>query len=291
MKTILITGINGFLGSSICYHLYKDYKVIGLDRSLSSNFRIKDIELEIESYHSDKIEIESVFFKYKIDIIIHTATNFGNDSNVLEVIETNINLPLELMLFGVKYKSMAFINTDTFYSPSYGNLKMYSLSKKQFLNWAEILSEQLKFVNLKIGVIFGPKDNRDKFTVTMITRMLKNDHEIKLTEGLQKRHFLYVEEAVRIFRILIDKIDKIDKNFSDFNIGSGVNTTIKDYLSIIHKLTLSKSYLNFGANQYRENENMDPDNDINDIKLLGWRPSITLEEALLQTINYEKMFL
>ena len=41
MKTILITGINGFLGSHLAKGLSKDYKIVGLEYSVRNLFRLK----------------------------------------------------------------------------------------------------------------------------------------------------------------------------------------------------------------------------------------------------------
>ncbi len=290
MKTVLITGANGFLGSHIIYNLYKDFNVIGLDISSSDNFRVKEILPNIFNYYSDKVSLNMIFEKHNIEMIIHTATNFGKNSDLVKIIDSNLNFPVALLELGIKHKVKAFINTDTFYQPNYGVLQYYSLSKSHFLEWAKLLSNDIKIINLKIGVLFGPKDNPDKFTVSVIRKMLLNEPEIDLTEGLQKRHFLYVEEAARIYRTILEKIDLIKSQFSNFNIGPGINTSIKEYVNKIHKLSNSKSTLNFGAIAYRENENMNPDNNISEILELGWTPMLSLDEALLKTIEYEKKY-
>lgn len=289
--TILVTGQNGFLGSHIINNLYKDYNIIGLDISSSDNFRVKEILPNITSYFTDKDKLDFIFEKHKINSIIHTATNFGKDGDFVKIIDSNIRFPLELIQLGIKHKVKAFINTDTFYQPNYGALQYYSLTKGQFCEWMKLLSNTIKIVNLRIGVIFGPKDNRDKFSSSIIGRMLANETEIDLTEGFQKRNYLFVEEAARIYRTVIEKIDDLKFQFNSFNIGSGESTSIRDFVMMIHKLSKSKSKLNFGAIEYRENEIMDPDNNINELIELGWKPALSLEEALLKTIDYEKSLL
>ena len=42
MKTILITGINGFLGSNLAERLNSNFEIIGLENSLENLFRLKD---------------------------------------------------------------------------------------------------------------------------------------------------------------------------------------------------------------------------------------------------------
>ena len=51
MKTLLITGINGYLGSELAKKYDKEYNVIGLEYTLENLFRI------------NKKKIQSIFIK------------------------------------------------------------------------------------------------------------------------------------------------------------------------------------------------------------------------------------
>ena len=288
MATVLITGVTGFLGSALARELSKNHFIIGLKRHASDLFRIADIAHNIELYDADRVSLKALFQQFSIDFVIHTATDYGSHGVVTEVLEANVRYPLSLLslskLTGVK----AFINTDTFYTPNYGALEYYSLSKRQFLEWAKQLSDGVQVINLKIGVLFGPMDNCNKFTPSMIRRLLADETRIDLTPGDQKRNFLYVEEAARIYRLVLERINNIPFGFNEFNIGSSETHTIRDYIECLHRLTQSRSHLKFGTLPYRVNEIMAPDADISQLQRLGWKPKVTLEEALIRTIEYEK---
>ena len=47
MKTILITGINGFLGSHLAKTLSEKYNIIGLEYSLENLFRIAECNYKV----------------------------------------------------------------------------------------------------------------------------------------------------------------------------------------------------------------------------------------------------
>ena len=288
MGTLLITGVTGFLGSALARELCKTHRIIGLKRHASDLFRIADIAHNIKLYDVDRVSLERLFQEFSIDFVIHTATDYGSHGAVTEVLEANVRYPLSLLSLSILSGVKAFINTDTFYTPNYGALECYSLSKRQFLEWAKQLSDDVQVINLKIGVLFGPMDNRDKFTPSMIRRLLANEARIDLTLGDQKRNFLYVEEAARIYRLVLERIKNIPPGFSEFNIGSSATHAIRDYIEWLHRLTQSRSCLKFGALPYRVNEIMAPDADISQLQRLGWKPKVTLEEALIRTIDYEK---
>ena len=205
MNTVLITGITGFLGSALARELCKTHRIIGLKRHASDLFRIADIAHHIELYDADRVSLETLFQDSIINFVIHTATDYGTHGAVTKVLDANVLYPLSLLSLSISSGITAFINTDTFYTPNYGALQYYSLSKRQFLEWAKQLSDGVPVINFKTGVLFGPMDNRDKFTPSMIRRLLTSEAEIDLTPGDQKRNFIYVEEAARIYRLVLEQ--------------------------------------------------------------------------------------
>lgn len=294
MKTILITGATGFLGGRIAQKLTKENNIVILKRSFSDISKIKDLTPQWKYYDIDKIDIDKIFQENNFDAIIHTATNYGSFGGpATAILSANLMFPLSLFEAGVKYGVRTFINTDTFYNTedtAYGYLQRYAISKHQFTQWLRILSGKIKIINLKIGVIYGPGDNHNKFTMQMISDMLDDKPEIALTHGMQKRDFLYIEEAAMIYEFILKHMDKIDEGFNDFDIGTGNLISIKNFVDTIHKLIESKSVLDYGNLPYRDNEIMEPKSDISKLLKLGWQPKISLEKGLQNTIDYVKDF-
>ncbi|MBN1185178.1 MAG: NAD(P)-dependent oxidoreductase [Bacteroidales bacterium] len=280
MKTILITGINGFLGSNLAKALQKDYRIIGLEITLKDLYRIKDFNFKV---YSIKGSIpEELFTEQKIDIIVHTATFYGRQNEKIEYI-TNANLffPLKLLEKAITHDCGLFINTDTvldrFVSP-------YALTKRQFQEWLYQRSREIKVVNMKLEHFYGPGASNANFITSMIERLKRNEPSIDLTPGEQLRDFVYIDDVVSAFKLVLGKAHDLLEQFTEFQVTTQKPITIKQLLQILKEITKSTSILKFGAIPYRKNELMHSESDNSSLKALGWEPEYTIIEGLLKTI-------
>jgi len=138
MKTVLVTGSQGFIGSYVCTELLnKGYKVIGVDNyskygevqrahDTHEHFRLIECDVRYLSNHLDKLsDVEyiiagaamiggiSYFHKYAYDLL---ATN---ERILAETFDVAINLRLhgKLSKVVVLSSSMVFENTDVYPTP------------------------------------------------------------------------------------------------------------------------------------------------------------------------------
>lgn len=287
---VLLTGATGFLGSHLLPELIKEgYEVIIFKRSFSDVEHIKSYFSQIKRYDIDKMDIEKVFQDNRIDIIIHLATDYGrkNYNNVIEMLESNIELPSRLLNLGAKYGVKAFVNTDT---STDGRYTLYSAMKKAFVEIAKFFSAnyEIKFMNVILEYMYGERDDNSKFISSVIENVLK-DKKIKATKGEQKRDFIYVKDVVSAYLAVLDNIVNFNENYMEFNIGTGQSVSLKDFVKIVEKITGKRANVKWGAIVYRKNEIFDSKADISIARrLLNWQPKTSLEEGLRNTINWYK---
>lgn len=282
MKTILITGINGFLGSALAKTLIKDYNIVGLENSLHNNDRLKDIRLKL--YDSHNQSLEDIFRINRIDYVIHTATIYRSINNTItDLVQTNISLPIRLFELVQEYGSEAFINTDSFFNDirnSYNYLNNYTLSKRHCLEWLKNLNREHKLINMKLFHMYGPGDSQMKFVMQMMTDLKNNKPKIELTPGEQKRDFIYIDDVVNAFQTVINNIERINTGTIEYQVGTGHAITLKQFVKTAAEVTNSNSSLLFGALKYREGELMASEADTRNLKELNWHPTVTLEQGL-----------
>jgi nucleoside-diphosphate-sugar epimerase len=118
----------------------------------------------------------------------------------------------------------------------------------------------------------------------MIECLKNNEPVIDLTPGEQQRDFVYYEDIISAFEIVIDKNDTVTTG-STFRVGSGETISIKELMLFLKKYMGANSRLNFGAIPYQANELMLSETNLEPLKSLGWKPEYTIKEGLLKTIK------
>jgi len=287
-KTILLTGSTGFLGSQILKKLVKKecFNIIILKRSFSNIFRIEKNLEKVKIYDIDTCKLENIFKENNIDIILHTATQYGRKhESIIDIVETNLMLPLNLINLAKLYNVSTFINTDTLLDK---RISSYALSKKQFRNWLQYYSNDMICINVSLEHFFGPNDDNTKFVTFILKNLIDEVDSLDLTKGEQERDFIYIDDVVDAFILIIENIN--NKNgFLEYEIGSGINIKLKDFiLKIATIVGNKKTKLNFGALKYRKNEVMISHVNLSEISKLGWYPKVKFEDGLKRTINLEK---
>lgn len=280
----MLTGASGFLGS----HLSKafvdsGYEVHVLIREASNLHRLAGYEKKL-FFHCLEDGFEKIFdVERPYNAIVHTATCYGrNTESATEVFNVNLKFSLELLERSVLFNTGTFFNTDTIL---HKYLNSYALSKKQFSEWGRLYAEQgkIKFCNIKLEHMYGPGDDQYKFIAYIINSCMSNEPVIKLTPGEQKRDFIYIDDVIRAYQLLVEQ--KNLENYEEFELGSGNIISIKDLVEKVHVLTNSSSVLDFEALTYRENEAMESKANITRLNRLGWKPVISLEKGLRKIIG------
>ncbi|RME58429.1 SDR family oxidoreductase [Candidatus Parcubacteria bacterium] len=290
VSTVLLTGATGYLGSHLaCTLLARGYQVIALKRCCSSLRRLEKVASRIIFYDIDRLDFSEPFRRHApISAVIHAATCYGrNGESPSEILTANILFPLQV--FEAAYDSGVplFINCDTSLEKY---LNPYSLSKKQFVEWGRYFAKQgnLQFINARIEHFYGPDDDPTKFTSHVINCCLRNDPELKLTAGEQKRDFIYIDDVVTAILTLLEKADEIMKGFCEFDVGSGKAVSIREFVETVKRLSGATTKLKFGAIPYRDGEVMHSEADISKLQALGWQLQYTLEQGLKKTITGAK---
>jgi CDP-paratose synthetase len=290
-----MTGGTGFLGSHLLEKiLSNNISVVLIKRSHSSLINIEEYigNPLLKIYNIDLVDIKNVFNENKIDVIIHTATDYGRNGFLTEVLNSNLIFPLSIIQEAIKHKVPYFINTDTFFNKGdlkYSHLINYSISKKLFLESIKEISSDIKIINMRIEHMFGERDSMNKFVPKIINKLINNEASIQLTDGFQKRDFIYIKDVVEAFYFVLKSITvSSTPNFQTYDVGLGTSMSIRDFSSTLKEKINSSSFLDFGAIPTKKDEIMDSFANNEELKSLGWIPLYTVEEAIDDLLKQDK---
>lgn len=286
IKTILLTGATGFLGSHLLEALIKKgYRVVILKRSFSNTWRIDHLITDVTWYDIDNVPLAKAFEEQHIDAVIHTAANYGRaNERVSAVVDDNLLFGLKVLESAVSARTKIFFNADTMHDKF---LSDYTLAKKQFSEWLKFFGEngRIDVVNFRIEHMYGPRDDNKKFGTWLLEQMLSNKPEIHLTAGVQQRDFIYVMDIVNAYLLFLEKAETFQK-FNEYDVGTGTPLpvkafvlTLKDTIERIQNKPVS-SELCFGSVPYRAGEKMRIAEHPSPLFALGWRPATNLEDGL-----------
>jgi len=269
MKTVLITGATGFLGSNITRSLVeKEYHVYATHRNSSSFKRCKDFYDSIHWINIENAEWKESFSDIKVDILIHTAWQgvSSNERDNWEIQFSNFTFSKEIYEFakfiGTKkiitlgsqaeygiYNEEVNENFTPYPIDAYGSVKLLTL---HFLrNFA--IKEEIYWYWIRVFSVFGIDENENWLFPGVIKNLLKGK-TIELTDGRQKYDYLHSDEFVKnLFKVIECNLN----NSGVYNLCSGIGIEIKSLLNKLSQFIPDSKYLlNFGAIPYRKNQNM-----------------------------------
>jgi len=163
----------------------------------------------------------------------------------------------------------------------------YSLTKAMATNLAEYASREENFpaVVVRAPLVYGPAQDVGEFLIPNVIKSCIKDKSMLLPPSEQTRDFLFVEDLVEG---MLDVAVARGMNSEIINIGSGKETSVREVLTLVHKLAGGRAnVLQFGAVPYRRNEIMHSWLDINKAKrIIKWVPGTGLEDGLRKTVMW-----
>lgn len=324
MKTILITGGAGFIGSNfIVYFLkkYPDYKIINLDKLTYAGDINNLLAVQNNKNHifvqGDIVNtalLNDLFGQYKITDVIHFAAESHVDNSISDpsiFIETNVLGTYQLLQAAKNHwpknsdaNKFYHISTDEVYGAlgsegffteesNYQPNSPYSASKAAS---DHLVRSYFKTYGLNTAISncsnnFGPHQHDEKLIPTIIRQLLQNQPVPIYGTGTNIRDWIYVLDHCKA----IDKIFHEAKSGAHYNIGGDCELKNIDLVAVIADILYNKNLIacDFDKNtmikQVEDRLGHDfryaiANHKIN--KELNWYPSKNLNEHLGNTVDF-----
>ncbi len=307
MKTAVITGGSGFLGSHLCDKLL----MVGMNVVCIDNLLTGSLD-----------NIEHLFGNPNFKFIHHDVTNFihvtGNVDYILHFASPASpldyhQLPIQTLKVGslgthkalglAKEKGARFLLAST--SEVYGDPLMHPQKEDYWGNvnpvgprgvydeakrFAEALTmayQRYHSIDTKIVRIFntyGPRMrlNDGRAIPAFFSQALNNQSITVFGNGSQTRSFIYIDDQIEgIYRLLLSEEKE------PVNIGNPEEITVQQMAEEIISLTDSKSKIIYEPLPVDDPQVRQPD--ISKAKrVLGWEPKVARSEGLRKTLQYFK---
>lgn len=302
-ERILIVGGGGFVGANLTRRLLDLGYDIHLIWKISSDpWRLKDVKQKIK-FHivdiQDKIALTALIKKIYPMAIFHLASYsaYRNQEDIEKIVNISINGMLNLLLASKDIPYKVFVNTGS--SSEYGFKKkpmkendllepisFYAAAKAGQTLLCQAFSHQYNkpIVTLRPFSVYGQYEQNDRFIPTIIRSVIKKI-PIKLTEGKQRRDFIYVDDMVNAYVRSLKKGNKLKGKI--LNIGTGKEYTNDEIVKTLFKVSNKKTAIEKGKFPKRIWDSPHWVANISEAKnLLNWYPIFTLEKGLEKTYNW-----
>jgi len=299
MKNVIVTGANGFIGSTLVNNLLKnDIKVVAIDISFSAQ-RIPDCEqvLKLEVGLDDVEKLKALIPVGEYDVMYHMAwagvngPSKADPSVQINNILLGINCVQLCKAIGVKKLLCAgtvaeqSVRSLPNLSQTSGGM-MYGVAK----HCAHLMLEDfcknigMQFVWMQFSNIYGVGNKTGNLVSYTLGELLKGN-EATFGPATQPYDFIYVDDLLEA----VYRLGALETKQSCYYIGSGAPRILKDYLLKIGELAGMREKVGIGI---RADDGIKYDFSMFDItplkEAIGDYVSTPFEDGIKKTIIWLK---
>jgi len=303
-KKVLVTGAYGFVGQNLMTKLQEMRNDVPFTILAPTR---QELDLTIDW------DVGSYFNQHKPDIVLHLAGRVGgigiNKAKPAEFFYENLMMGALVMHHAwknsaqkvvalaagcgyPKYLQPPYKESDFWSALPDENSIGYSMAKKNLIIQSWTYREQYGFnsVVLLPANLYGPYDNFNLETSHVVPALVRKfleakerrDNEVVVWgTGVASREFLYSEDTALAIIAMAEKVNET----GPFNLGTGTETTIKELVETIARLTEFEGEIVWDTSK--------PDGqprrfyDMSKFKeAVGYVPDTTIEEGIKKTIEW-----
>jgi len=308
MSLYLITGIGGFIGSSLARALLsRGEQVRGVDNFCTGKREnLADILDRIDFHEADIVDLAAMHKACAgVDFVLHQAAIPSVPKSVLDPLgsnQANVDGTVNVLIAArdAKVKRLVYAASSSAYGdtptlPKREDMKPDPISPYAV---AKLASEhylisfyrcyQLETVALRYFNIFGPRQDPSSpysgVLAKFITAMLRGEQPSIYGDGEQSRDFTYIDNAVEA-NLLACKAPAAKVAGQMFNVATGRRVSLNETFKLLQPLTSYK-----GQPKYGPERGGDIKHSLADISKaeagLGYKPKIDFEEGLRRTVEW-----
>jgi nucleoside-diphosphate-sugar epimerase len=308
MANYLITGIAGFIGSSLARELLRrGEQVRGVDNfSTGKRENLAEILGRIDFHEADLLDLDAMKQACAgVDYVLHQAAIPSVPKSVLDPIASNRanadgTLNVLVAARDAKVKRVVFASSSSIYGDTPTLPKHEGMTPDPISPYAvaKLASERymisfyrcygLETVALRYFNIFGPRQDPSSpysgVLAKFITQMLGGKQPTIFGDGEQSRDFTYIDNTVEA-NLLACKAPAPQAAGKVFNVATGHRVTLNETFKLLQALTSYSGSPNYGAERGGDIKHSLADISAAE-KHLGYTPKVNFEDGLRKTVDW-----
>jgi UDP-glucose 4-epimerase len=308
MSTYLITGVAGFIGSSLARAvLEQGDRVRGIDNLATGKLaNLTEILDRMDFRQSDLLDVDATHAACAgVDYVLHQAAIPSVPRSVLDPLESNranVDGTVTLLVAAkdAKVKRVVYAASSSAYGDTPTLPKREDMTPNPISPYAvaKLAGEHylasfwrcygLETVALRYFNIFGPRqDPTSQYSGVLakfILLMLKGEQPTIHGDGTQSRDFTYVDNAVSA-NLLACKAPAPEVAGRVFNVATGRRIDLNETFEVLKKITGYKGDVKYGPERAG-----DVKHSLADLtrtqQHLGYQPKVNFEDGLRRTVDW-----
>ena len=314
MKTILVTGVAGFIGSHVAKALIeRGDKVIGVD-NINEYYdpELKKKRLEIffdkdfifyKEDISDLKAMEKIFSEHKIDQICHLAAQAGVRYSLTDpytYLKSNIDGTIVLFEMARKFnvKDVIYASSSSVYGDNDkqpfsekdrtdNSISLYAATKKsnEIMAYTYHKLFGLNMTGLRFFTVYGEYGRPDMALFLFTDAILKGNEMEVFNHGKMMRDFTYISDIVSGVLKALDK----SYPYEIFNLGCGKKVELMTFISLIEKELGIE-----GKKKFMDIQLGDVPESLADVSYakekLGYEPQVNVEEGVKRFVKWYREY-
>lgn len=270
-RTILITGVAGFIGSNLANRLMKDFecKIVGIDNMNDyydvtiKEWRLNQLQQEkfvfIKGDIADKAAVDKIFEEYKPSVVVNLGAQAGVrysitnpdayiQSNVIgfyNILEACRKYPVNHLVYASSSsvygsnKKVPYSTDDKVDNP----VSLYAATKKSNELMAHAYSKlyNIPSTGLRFFTVYGPAGRPDMAYFGFTNKLCAGERIQIFNYGNCKRDFTYIDDIVEgVVRVMQGAPEKENGEdglpvppYSIYNIGNSNPENLLDFVQIL----------------------------------------------------------
>ncbi len=315
MRTMLVTGGAGFIGSHLCERLLKEGTHVicfdNFDAFYDPNIKIKNVEDISRLFEGqfklitgdirNREHLQEIFKKNQVDLVIHLAARAGVRPSIVDpLLYQDVNIRGTIVLlevcreFGIK--DFIFASSSSVYGENQRvpfsekdldiqPISPYGATKRagELLCYSYHHLHDMAIACLRIFTAYGPRQ-RPEMAIHKFAKLIDQGENIPVYgDGSTRRDYTYIDDLIDGILGVI----RYHKGYEIYNLGESQTTSLRELIGFVEEALAKKAKID-----RLDHQPGDVSQTYADItkarQLLGYQPKIDIKEGIKRFVEWYK---